>query len=689
MTNLELTFRQAPFVRILAPFIAGIVFVDVAGNFNPIVSLSLAIISFVILFFFRKAGFSREPLFGITLFFTLFFFGFFISASHHIQPEEMEEKTYIGILDNYPVEKNNSFKALIRITSSNEKIFAITNKTADIKEAQPGDKLIFRGKPKIITNRGNPFEFDYKSYLLRKHITHTVFLDSLSFRVYSGKNRLTLKHSALVVRKYLINQLMKFNLQGEPLSVISAIVLGSRDNLENETRESFSRSGAMHVLAVSGLHVGIVYIVLASIFNFLIPHKRGKIIKLLIILTGLWSYAFISGLSPSVLRASTMFSVIVIGNNINRRSNIYNSLTASAFILLMIDPELIYDVGFQLSYSAVIAIVYLQPKLYKSITFRLKLPDKIWALTTVSLAAQIGTLPLSLYYFHKFPVYFWLSNLVAIPLVTIIIYNALLFFVLAPVPIIGNILAISLEKIVELLIRVVKTIENLPASVIENIALSKIEMILVFGIIISLVSLIINRKGINILISICFSTLLLISHTYGSYRHLNQKEIIVLNIPGRSLLMFISGKEAIIYNSGKEDLSKFNYYIKPVILNHKIVSEVYIKDGKSYISNEQNISIHKNFVNFYGTKITFLTDSLFKNNDVKNIPESDIIIVAAKNKAVMDMLKNNIDKSITGTIIMDGSTSTKTRKNLVNSDLRENYKLVNTTTEGGIILKVN
>jgi competence protein ComEC len=600
----------------------------------------------------------------------------------------MENKTYIAVLDEFPLEKNNTYKCIINILPSNRKVLTSFEKTDGIKKAQPGDKIIFHARPQIIENRGNPFEFNYKLYLQRKQIGHRVYLSSQSFKLYAVKNRLSLKHRSQILRRRLISKLEELNLNKEPLSVISAIVLGSRHDLEQETKDSFSRSGAMHVLAVSGLHVGIIYIVLGFIFNFLGKYNRGKIIKMFIILTGLWSYAFITGLSPSVLRASTMFSVIAIGSNIKRQPNIYNSLAASAFLLLGINPNLLYDVGFQLSYSAVIAIVYFQPKFYKSIYFKHKLPDKLWALTTVSLAAQIGTLPLSLYYFHQFPVYFWLSNLVAIPLVTIIIYTTLLLFVLAPIPFIGWILVNFLEKMGELLITTVKSIEILPGSVIENIYLSYIEMFLLFGLIISFTNMILRRRGISTIITLFIITLLLLFHTSKSYKCQTQRKIIVFNVQGHSLLMLINSNNAIIYTTGKEDLNKLDYYLKPLIVRHKISSCIYIRDNERFVSEGDNVCINKHFVNFHNTKIVFLTDNLIEQYEIEKIPEADIFIVSAKNKEMVNILKDKLDNSFNKMVIMDGSTSKKTTEILTNSKLAQHFTLFNTTTKGAVRLNV-
>ena len=179
----------------------------------------------------------------------------------------------------------------------------------------------------------------------------------------------------------------------------------------------------MHVLAVSGLHVGIIFFILNFLLTPLNRNKRLLKIKLFLLVGALWFYAFLTGLSPSVMRSCTMFSFIVVGENLNKRTNIYNTLAASAFLLMLINPLIIFGAGFQLSYIAVISIVFFQPRLAALVAVKNRILKYVWDLFTVSVAVQIGTAPISIFYFHQFPVYFWLSNFIVIPGAALILYN--------------------------------------------------------------------------------------------------------------------------------------------------------------------------------------------------------------------------------------------------------------------------
>lgn len=229
----------------------------------------------------------------------------------------------------------------------------------------------------------------------------------------------------------------------------------------------------MHILAVSGLHVGIIFIILSKLLFFLERHKYGKILQSALIILILIFYAMLTGLSNSVIRATIMFIFICFGRMFTRQVNIYNTLSASAFIMLLYNPYSIMDVGFQLSYLAVISIVFFQPKIYSLLNLRYKFPDYIWQLVSVAIAAQIATFPLTIHYFNQFPVYFILSNILIIPFVSIIIYGALILFCFSFSTNISYIIAKGLQLITLVLNKNVEFIKDLPLSKIDSLIIDK------------------------------------------------------------------------------------------------------------------------------------------------------------------------------------------------------------------------
>ena len=240
------------------------------------------------------------------------------------------------------------------------------------------------------------------------------------------------------MRDKLLNILKENGLKNNELAVASALILGYKDDLGEELKHSYSSAGATHVLAVSGLHVGIIFLVLNFLLNILDKNDRFKISKAILLICFLWAYATITGLSPSVVRAATMFSFVTIGKSFGKSSSIYNTLCASAFVLLVYNPYLIMEVGFQLSYLAVVGIVYFQSIIYKWIYVKNKFLKYIWMITSVSIAAQLTTFPLGLLYLHQSPTYLFASNLFVIPGAMLIIGLGILLFITSWIPLISG-----------------------------------------------------------------------------------------------------------------------------------------------------------------------------------------------------------------------------------------------------------
>lgn len=295
----------------------------------------------------------------------------------------------------------------------------------------PVDALLYtNGKLQTIQKPLNPHQFNYSQYLELKQVYHQLYLDKNSIRIISTEPT-SIYGYADQLRQHINARLISSGFKDGTLSIINALLLGQRQSIDKTIYNNYVNSGTIHILAVSGLHVGILLWILNFLFRPLLYLKYGRIIRPTLLITLLWLFAVIAGLSPSVTRAVTMFSVISIAMHLKRPANIYNTLAISAFIILLFKPAFLFEVGFQLSYLAVLGIVSIQPLVYKLWKPRLLLTDKLWQIFTVTLAAQIGVAPIGLYYFHQFPGLFFVSNLVVIPFLGIILGFGLLVIVLA------------------------------------------------------------------------------------------------------------------------------------------------------------------------------------------------------------------------------------------------------------------
>ena len=266
----------------------------------------------------------------------------------------------------------------------------------------------------------NPHQFNYKNYLEKKYIYHQISLNN-SELFPTKYHAHTLFGYANTIRSYINLQLESYHFKPDELAVINALLLGQRQDLSEAIYNDYRNAGAIHILAISGLHIGVILMLLNWVLHPMERIKHGKIQKTLLILIILWSFAVIAGLSASITRAVTMFSIVACAMNLKRPTNIYNTLAISIFLILLFKPLYIFDVGFQLSYMAVFAIVTIDPMLYKLWQPKNKLIDLYWHTITVSVAAQFGIAPLLLYYFHQFAGLFLLSNLIIIPFLGIIL----------------------------------------------------------------------------------------------------------------------------------------------------------------------------------------------------------------------------------------------------------------------------
>ncbi|MDT0675001.1 ComEC/Rec2 family competence protein [Autumnicola musiva] len=276
----------------------------------------------------------------------------------------------------------------------------------------------------------NPYAFDYGKYMKQLDVLKQVNLSAEE--VYTlNIEELNLKTVAAGLREKSIERLKDHAFPSQEMAIIQALILGERRDISGEAYKNYAAAGAVHILAISGLHVGIILLILNWILKPVEILQGGKTIKLLLILCGLWSYAFVAGLSPSVIRAVSMFSFLAVGMQINRRTSTMNTLFMSLLVLLLINPFYILQVGFQLSYLAVFAIISIQPELYRIFQPENRPVDYLWKILSVSIAAQIGVFPLSLYYFHQFPGLFFITNLVILPFLGLILAGGILIVLLA------------------------------------------------------------------------------------------------------------------------------------------------------------------------------------------------------------------------------------------------------------------
>lgn len=504
-------------------------------------------------------SFNFTVIFGVFIHLAFITAGILLFGFYNKRPVFYEKGKFSAIVLEILQEKPNSFQSVLEINAffrndsvfrTKEKVMVYFAKSKESEHLKPGEIINFNPSPQWVKNSNNPYEFDYKSYLSRRKIYRQVFLPSDSW-VKTGYS--TFHSSEVCAEKVRLKLLEIYRQQipdEEKMNVLSALTLGYKRGLEPETKRVFASAGAMHVLAVSGLHVGIVYLVFLYAFGFLKSQKAGRLIFVLLVVSALWCFAFVTGLSPSVKRAATMFTFVVAGEGIRRRSNIYNTLAASAFILLLFNPNNLFEAGFQLSYSAVFGIVFLQPRFEKLITFKYKIPRYCWSLITVSVAAQIATFPVSVFYFNQFPVYFWISNLLVIPAVTLLIPLGILLLLFDWISVVSNVFSTIIEHVLSVVIQFLRFVENIPLSVVE-LTFTRVELAFVLGVLFSVLLFIETRYRLYFKGALIFFLLLLTTSLSSKIFQIFHKEIIVYNQSEQSVIHLISGKMNYIISEQK------------------------------------------------------------------------------------------------------------------------------------------
>ncbi|MBQ1606156.1 MAG: ComEC/Rec2 family competence protein [Bacteroidales bacterium] len=486
-----------------------------------------------------------------------------------------------------------------------------------------GDRIVFSPELSGIENKGNPEEFDYRKYLAYNMIFSSDYLAGDDWRLVDDE-AVGFRPKLSRLRMKLVGLLRDFGLSDDELGVMSAMTMGYSDILSDEIRHAYSSAGAMHILAVSGLHVGIIYGIIVFLLSF-IKNDKLNWLKVLITITLIWLYALFTGLSPSVSRASLMFSLMSLGKLQKNSPGSLNAVFASMFILLVINPYNLVNIGFQLSYSAVIGIIILQPRLYAIFEVKNKFLDWIWSLTTVSVAAQLATMPLCFYYFHQFSNYFLLTNYVMIPISTIAIWTCFIFFAVSWIPYISTAVAYCLSWLAKAMNYACLTIEGLPFSTAQDIYIDVPQMILLFAIIVLFVTFFFfTKRYSHLFAAVAMCVILAATNLWQSVEASSQKTLVVYNISKTTAINIIDGTDNIMFaNLDSIQPEKIEFTAKNNWLKKGLDREKYVNlsSGKenllstiTTIDNRKVFFKHK-FIDYDGLKLYVLDDNFMPIDD--------------------------------------------------------------------------
>lgn len=559
-----MSWHSVPFVRLLLPLVLGIVAYSFLGSsLSPFFLMALLCSGPV---FLVVKGQEKAPsiqatrVWGVGALLALIGLGYGLSAVQDTRQQQQyvgkyvdSLVTYVGIIATPLEQKAKTMKAVVQLTAvldkedwqpcSGKVLTYIKLDTASI-HLDYGRELLFTTTLKTIAPPQNPAAFDAQNYYAQQEIYQQCYLKREQWQAMNWEGKWW-KQQLYHWRTYLLAILKKNIVTPNEYAVASALLLGAKSSLDSTLKNAYADTGAMHVLAVSGLHVGILIIILGWLLSFLEKlGNKGKRLRALLLLGFLWLFALLTGASASVLRASTMFSFLLLGQVLGKSMNVYNSLAASAFILLCFDTNLLYQVGFQLSYLALLGIVYFYPKIYQFWTVEFYLGDKIWQGIAMSLAAQLATTPLSLYYFNQFPTFFWLSGLVVSAFAGILLGLGLALLLVAQLPMIGEWVANVLEWALWGMNSLIFGIQQLPGAVWEGFWLSAWQVGLAYFILIAGIICLLQRRlpwGIAALTGLSF---FVVFEFWQKSQQLQQAQLCIYSSRQYSAWSILHGQQA-------------------------------------------------------------------------------------------------------------------------------------------------
>ena len=654
--------KRAPFIRLLLPLMAGIILQwQLQLTVIWLVALLITSVIFTITLFalplFKK--FQLGWLTGISFCISFAAFGGLLAWMQDIRNNEnwlgkyyQPKQTLIVTLQEDPIQKNKSYKALASarwlhddgvLKKVKGDLIIYFQKDSVIKTYKYGQQLIFQKPLQNIQNAGNPGGFDYKRFCLFQDITHQVYLKTNEFKLLPGQDANWFKQFLIDTRQTVIGILRK-NIVGEKeTGLAEALLIGYKDDLDKNLVQAYTRTGVVHVIAISGLHLGMIYIILVSLLKPFKRNRRSKWMVPVIIVLFLWLFTLLAGAQPSVLRSALMFTCIVLGENFSRKTSIYNTLSLSAFILLCINPYYLWDVGFQLSYAAVLSIVIFMQPIYKLIYIKNKLLDNFWKLNAVTISAQILTIPISVYHFHQFPNLFLLSNFITVPLSGLILYGEILLCAVSFIPILAKGIGLMLTALIKMMNGYVERIDAIPFSLWDGLQISLAQSVLMIIMIAGFSYWLFHKSKPAFVFGFSGLILFFILHGMSYYEARKQEKLIVYNVPGLPAIDFIKGQHT--FFTGDEAILKdefiLNFHLKPSRIYNRI-------NHAEYDISRQHSA---RFFEYGKYKIAMIPTSI-KNMDTTSRQPVDLLIISGKTFLDMQgLLKAYRIKQM----VMDGS----------------------------------
>lgn len=501
-------------------------------------------------------------------------------------------------------------------------------KNKSLAALRPGDRILLKIIPERIRNAGNPGEWDQARQWLFKGVTHRAYADSDQYQILNGSAQgYALLRWVSRLRHYILNRLQKHLQDPQVNGLAAALLIGYRQELDASLSQSYSNTGVIHIIAISGLHLALIGWMLEKMLRPFQKKRFGIFFSQLLLLSTIWTFSLLAESTPSVLRAALLFSVQGLGIFLHRKGNSLNTLAAAAFILLCYNPFWLWDLGFQLSFIAVLSILLIGRPLSRIFSRNNTILHQLGQLIAISLAAQTLTTPFTLYYFHQFPASFLLSNLIAVPLSSIILGGELLLCLVADIPFMGNLIGLAVEGMIRFMNHYIRWVEQIPGLIWKQLYWSVPETILLLAGILSLMHWLLNRSAVGRRCCLLAGSLLLFLQIQEKLKRPHQNLLVVYHTRSHTVIDLIQGESArtLLDSAGLFDSSLQKFLLEPAHQHFRVLHAEQMALPVSFQYKELRIlRPDKNFRPPW-VQPPFLQPS--KSDSVKPMPVYDLLLI--------------------------------------------------------------
>lgn len=674
------SLQRHPFLRLLMPLAGGIACGDAlffrASSFpySPVWLCTAGFLLLLLAYFFSNA-YRIRWLYGVSVFVCLFMLGAGMAGERlHRTDLSFPDRAAVCqiVVSEEPEEKERSILCRAQLEKIMEgeacegrTVLLYFPKDSAAATIVRGDRLWVHARLAPQANTGNPDEFDYVRYLTRKGVSATAYVPAGHWRVIGHEASRTFRQVAADYREEVVNVYRRLGFSGDNLAVLSALTVGDKENLSEDIRETYSVAGASHVLALSGLHIGLLYGFLFWLFSFL--WKRWPVLKpygICVIILLLWCFAFFTGLSPSVVRSVVMVSLLAMSLFQVGKLLSLNTLAATAFLMLLFNPLWLFDVGFQLSFAAVASIVLIQPKLYHLISVKRRILRYVWGILTVSVAAQIGTAPLVVLYFSRFSTHFLLTNLWVVLLVTLIVYSSIVMLIFSFVPFLRQCLATIVEGLLNAQNTALRWIEHLPASSVDGLWMDCREVFIFYLFLLLMFRSLALRTARSVYLSLCCLLLLAAYHTVSGVLSAPRRSIEFYNVRSCPAVHCIAdaGRSWLACADSLPDTTRLHRALAPHWNRQRLTAPRTLTADYS----TSGFTFHNQIITFSGKRICLLHDARWQNKTSKTPLLIDYLYVSRGYNGRIEELTSLFRIR---TVILDASLSDY-RSNILKDDCR-------------------